>query len=74
MLGIKYFPQDLNIEGKRIIVRVDFNVPLKNKKILDSTRIKQALPFLLDLIKKKSKIILISHLGRPKGMRDSSLS
>ena len=56
MLGIKYFPQDLNIEGKRIIVRVDFNVPLKNKKILDSTRIKQALPFLLDLIKKNQKL------------------
>ncbi|MDB9760406.1 phosphoglycerate kinase [Pelagibacteraceae bacterium] len=74
MLGIKYFPQELNIEGKRIIVRVDLNVPLKDKKIQDPTRILQALPFLQDLIKKKSKIILISHLGRPKGTRDSNLS
>ena len=74
MLGIKYFPQELNVEGKRIIVRVDLNVPLKDKQIQDPTRILQVLPFLQDLIKKKSKIILISHLGRPKGTRDSNLS
>ena len=74
MLGIKYFPQNLDVENKRIIVRVDLNVPLKNKQILDFTRIVQVLPFLQDLIKKKSKIILISHLGRPKGIRDNSLS
>ena len=74
MLGIKYFPQDLNVEGKRIIVRVDLNVPLKDKRIQDSTRIEQVLPFLKDLVKRKSKIILISHLGRPKGIKDSTLS
>ena len=74
MQGIKYFPQDLNIEGKRIVVRVDLNVPLKDKKIQDSTRIEQVLPFLNDLLKRKSKIILISHLGRPKGIRDNTLS
>ena len=74
MQGIKYFPQDLSIEGKRIIVRLDLNVPLKDKKIQDSTKIEQVLPFLKDLIKKKSKIILISHLGRPKGARDGNLS
>ena len=74
MQGIKYFPQDLNIEGKRIIVRVDLNVPLKDKRIQDSTRIEQVLPFLKDLVKRKSKIILISHLGRPNGIKDSALS
>ena len=74
MQGIKYFPQDLDIEGKRIIVRVDFNVPLKDKRIQDSTRIEQVLPFLKNLVKRKSKIILISHLGRPKGVKDSALS
>ncbi len=74
MQGIKYLPQDLSIEGKRIIVRLDLNVPLKNKKIQDLTRIEQTLPFLKDLVKRKSKIILISHLGRPKGTRDSNLS
>jgi len=74
MQGIKYFPQDLNIKGKKIIVRVDLNVPFKNKKIQDFTRIEQVLPFLQSLIRKKSKIILISHLGRPKGIRNSDLS
>ena len=74
MLGIKYFPYNLNVESKKIVVRVDFNVPLKDKKIQDSTRIEQVLPFLRDLIKKKAKVILISHLGRPKGLRDSTLS
>jgi len=74
MLEIKYFPQKINVEGKKIIVRVDLNVPLKDKKIQDPTRILQVLPFLQDLIKKKSKIILISHLGRPKGIRNSDLS
>jgi phosphoglycerate kinase len=74
MQRVKYFPKDLNIEGKRIIVRVDLNVPLKDKRIQDSTRIDQVLPFLKDLIKKKAKIILISHLGRPKGIKDSTLS
>ena len=74
MPGIKYFPQDLHIDGKRIILRVDLNVPLKDKKIQDFTRISLALPFLKNLIKKKSKIILITHLGRPKGIRNSNLS
>jgi len=74
MLEIKYFPNNLNVENKRIIVRVDLNIPLKDKKILDPTRIEQVIPFLQDLIKKKAKIILISHLGRPKGIRDSALS
>jgi phosphoglycerate kinase len=74
MQGIKYFPQDLRVEGKKIIIRLDLNVPLKDKKIQDSTRIDQVLPFLKDLVKRKSKIILISHLGRPKGTKDSNLS
>ena len=74
MQGIKYFPQNLDVEGKTIIVRVDLNVPLKEKKIQDFTRIEQVLPFLKELVKKKSKIILISHLGRPEGARDKNLS
>ena len=49
-------------------------MPLKDKKIQDSTRIEQVLPFLQDLVKKKSKVILISHLGRPKGVKDTNLS
>ena len=50
MPGIKYFPSNLNVQNKRIIVRVDFNVPLKDKIIQDSTRIKLVLPFLQELV------------------------
>lgn len=74
MPGIKYFPQDLNLENKITILRVDLNVPILEKKIQDFTRIDLTLPFLKKLIKKKSKIILLSHLGRPKGKRDPGLS
>jgi phosphoglycerate kinase len=74
MPEIKYFPHNLNVEDKNIIVRVDLNVPLKDKKIQDLTRINLAIPFLQNLVKKKAKIILISHLGRPKGMKDNALS
>ena len=74
MSGIKYFPKNLKIENKTIILRVDLNVPIKEKKIQDFTRISLVLPFLKELIKKKSKIILLSHLGRPKGKKDSNLS
>ena len=74
MKEIKYFPQKLNVGGKKIIVRVDLNVPLKDKKIEDPTKILQVLPLLQDLIRRKSKIILISHLGRPNGARNSDLS
>ena len=74
MSGIKYFSQDLNIEGKTIILRVDLNVPLKDKKIQDIAKISLILPFLERLIKKKSKVILISHLGRPKGIKHNDLS
>ena len=74
MLGIKYFPSSLDVENKSIIVRADLNVPLRDKKIQDSTRIDQVLPFLQDLINRKAKVVLISHLGRPKGVRDSALS
>ena len=74
MPGIKYFPKNLKIENKTIILRVDLNVPIKEKKIQDFTRISLVLPFLKELIKKKSKIILLSHLGRPKGKKDTNLS
>ena len=74
MNGIKFFPKDLQIKNKRIILRVDFNVPIHEKKILDPTRILLVIPFLQDLIKRESKIIIISHLGRPKGKQDNRLS
>ncbi|MDB9706162.1 phosphoglycerate kinase [Pelagibacteraceae bacterium] len=74
MSKIKYFSDTLDIQSKTIILRLDLNVPLKDKKIQDFTRITLALPFIKDLIKKKAKIIIISHLGRPKGSKVSELS
>ena len=71
---IKFFPDDLNIRNKKIILRLDLNVPLKNKLITDDTRINLCLPFIKKLIEKKAKIIIISHLGRPKGIKDPALS
>ena len=74
MNGIKLLPDNLNIEDKTIILRLDFNVPLKNKEIQDHTRILLVLPFLKKLIQKKAKIIILSHLGRPGGKKDINLS
>ena len=64
---INFFPDNFNIQGQKIILRLDFNVPIKDKKIIDDTRIVLCLPFINQLIKKKAKTIIISHLGRPKG-------
>lgn len=58
--------KDIDVTGKRVLVRVDFNVPMKDGKITDETRITAALPTLLALINADAKIILITHLGRPE--------
>ena len=59
---------------KKILVRLDLNVPLKNNQITDTTRIDKILPTLNFLIQQKAKIIIISHIGRPKGKTNSALS
>jgi len=74
MSKIKYFSENLEVQSKTIILRLDLNVPLNEKKIQDKSRILTSLPFLKDLIKKKAKIIIISHLGRPKGVKNNELS
>ena len=74
MSKIKYFSENLDVQNKTIILRLDLNVPLNEKKIQDETRILINLPLLKNLIKKKAKIVIVSHLGRPKGMRNRALS
>ena len=71
---INFFPNNLDIQNKKIILRLDLNVPLKNKIIQDDTRIVLCLPFIKKLLEKKAKIIIISHLGRPKGIKVPELS
>lgn len=56
-----------NLVGKRVFVRVDFNVPMENGKISDDTRIRESLPTIQYLLDNKAKVILASHMGRPKG-------
>ena len=67
MSDLKIFSSDISVSGKRIIVRLDLNVPINNSKIDDDTRIKVIEPFVNKLIENKAKVILLSHLGRPKG-------
>ena len=71
---INFFPDDLEIKELSIILRLDLNVPIKDKVIRDDTRVTLCLPFINRLIEKKAKIIIISHLGRPKGINVADLS
>ena len=71
---MKYIKDLENLREKRVLLRLDLNVPLKNGIITDQTRIDKILPVINFLIKKKSKIIVISHVGRPKGKIDEDLS
>src|SRR5450631_2206997 len=64
----------LTVSGKRVLLRVDLNVPMENGKVSDATRIDRVLPTIRELANKNGKVILLSHFGRPKGGRDSENS
>ncbi len=63
-----------DVQNKRVLVRVDFNVPVQNNNVTDITRLEAVLPTLKELVKDKAKIILLSHRGRPGGKIDPDLS
>ena len=71
---LKALNQNLNLTDKRIILRVDLNVPIMEGKVTDKSRINKVIPIIKEFTRKKAKVILISHLGRPKGKIDEKLS
>ena len=71
---MKYIKDLENLSKKRVLLRLDLNVPIKNGIITDQTRITKVLPVIKFLIKKRSKILVVSHIGRPKGKINKDLS
>jgi len=64
---VKKTVADVNVQGKKVLMRVDFNVPIEGGRITDDRRIVQALPTIKDVVGRGGRLILMSHLGRPKG-------
>ncbi len=65
---------DMDLRGKRVLVRVDINVPVENGRVSDDTRIQRIVPTVRDILDKGGKPVLIAHFGRPKGKRVQDLS
>ena len=65
---------DADVNGKRVLLRVDLNVPMENGKVTDATRIERAAPTINEIADKGGKVILLSHFGRPKGPRSQAIA
>src|SRR5688572_10449092 len=67
--------EDLPVQGKRVLLRVDYNVPLNDQNVItDDTRIKETLPTIHFLLERGASLVLCAHLGRPKGKPDPQFS
>src|SRR5437773_12101217 len=64
---------DVDVKGKRVLVRVDLNVPMENGRVTDATRLERVAPTIIEISGKGGKVILLAHFGRPKG-RDPKVS
>ena len=60
--------ESVDVAGKRVLIRVDFNVPIENGVVADATRLERVLPTIRDLVGRGAKVVVLSHLGRPKGV------
>jgi len=73
-VSIQYIKKARHLEGKRVLVRIDVNVPIIKKKVLDDTRLKAIIPTIHYLLEKQARVILVGHLGRPEGKKKAALS
>ena len=64
--------RDVDVAGKRVLVRVDFNVPMEGRRIVDDSRIRASIPTIKDLVERRARVILMTHLGRPDGQVDEA--
>ena len=71
---MKLIKDQANLAGKIVLLRLDLNVPLKNNNVVDETRIDKIIPVINFLLNNKAKILILSHVGRPKGNKVSELS
>src|SRR5690606_38527815 len=73
-MGFRTLDDIGDVKGKRVLVRVDLNVPMENGKVTDATRIERALPTIREIAQKGAKVIVLAHFGRPKGRPVAEMS